>query len=49
MIEIEKILKETLEQGSQLAENAGEEFVLAVIAAYAAGREAGKRAAQGAA
>ena len=49
MMDMEQVLNMATEQFSQLAENAGEEFVLAVIAAYAAGREAGKRAAQGAA
>lgn len=49
MLDIEQIINEVLEKGSKLAQSAGEEFVLAVTAAYAVGHEAGKRAAQGAA
>lgn len=49
MLDIEQIINEVLKKGSELAENTSEAFVLAVTAAYAVGREAGERAAQGAA
>lgn len=49
MLDIEQIINDVLTNGSALAENAGADFVLAVAAAYAVGREAGKQTAQGAA
>ena len=49
MLDIEQIINEVLEKGSKLAESTSEAFLLAVTAAYAVGREAGKKAAQGAA
>lgn len=49
MLDIDQIINEVLKEGAKLAANAGEDFVLAVTAAYAVGMEAGKRAAQGAA
>lgn len=49
MLDIEQIINEVLKEGAKLAESTSEAFVLAVTAAYAVGREAGERAAQGAA
>lgn len=46
MPDIDVIITETLSRGSQLAGDVSEEFVLAVTAAYLAGCEAGKLAAQ---
>ena len=46
MPDIEKIINEVLASGAKLAGEVSEEFVLAVTAAYAVGREAGKMAAQ---
>lgn len=45
----ENIIRQALANGSELAAEKGEGFVLAITAAYMAGMEAGKLAAQGAA
>lgn len=49
MMDAENIIRQTLANGSALAEQKGEAFVLAIAAAYMAGMEAGKQAAQNAA
>lgn len=49
MLDTENIICQALANGSALAEQKGEAFVLAVTAAYMAGMEAGKLAAQSAA
>lgn len=46
MKDVEQIINEVLAKGSALADRAGEDFVLAVTAAYTVGLEAGKLAAQ---
>ena len=49
MKDVEQIINDVLAKGSALADNAGEDFVLAVTAAYMVGLEAGKQAAKPAA
>lgn len=49
MLDTENIIHQALVNGSALAEQKGEAFVLAITAAYLAGMEAGKLAAQSAA
>ena len=49
MLDTENIVCQALANGSALAEQNGEAFVLAITAAYMAGIEAGKLAANGAA
>ena len=49
MLDTENIIRQALTDASALTEQKGEAFVLAVTAAYMAGIEAGKLAAQGAA
>ena len=49
MVDTEKIITETLANGSALADAVSEDFLLAVTAAYIVGWEAGKLAAQRAA
>lgn len=49
MLDTENIVRQALTDASALAEQMGEGFALAVTAAYIAGMEAGKLAAQGAA
>lgn len=49
MMDTENIIRQALTSGSALAEQKGEAFVLAITAAYMAGMEAGKLAAQTAA
>ena len=44
MKDVEQIINEVLAKGSALADRAGEDFVLAVTAAYMVGLEAGKQA-----
>ena len=43
MLDIEQIINEVLKEGAKLAVNAGEDFVLAVTAAYLAGIEQGRK------
>jgi hypothetical protein len=46
MKDVEQIINEVLAKASELANRAGEDFVLAVTAAYMVGLEAGKQAAK---
>lgn len=49
MLDTENSIRQALTDASALAEQMGEGFALAIAAAYIAGMEAGKLAAQGAA
>lgn len=49
MLDTENIIRQALTDASALAEQMGEGFALAITAAYIAGMEAGKLAAQSAA